>query len=114
MQSHSTPPPMMGVTFQGQFIPRPPTMHDFANGTLAPTPPLPTFREALALAILSTIKAARKDGTTGMSLACLLQNTRTPSTGLSGAPCTPSGYREVFGLVVSSLPASARRFVISE
>lgn len=70
-----------------------------------------TFRTELSKNILTRIKSLKKDGTTGMGLANLLQVTPTPRVGYN-APAGPAGYRAMFRDVALSTP-TIRRFLIT-
>ena len=57
--------------------------------------------KTLEKSIKATITKARKEGTTGMSLACLKQN--TPTTGLM---CSVPMYHEAFRVAASNVAKS--------
>jgi hypothetical protein len=66
----------------------------------------PSFRSQLIANIRACIAAARKDGTTAMSVDCLKQNTATPSRMLPGAPVganAPWAYTQLFREVVDAM-----------
>ena len=57
--------------------------------------------------IRATIKAARKKGTCGMSLACLKQNTST-----AGLSCSVPMYHAAFEAAAANVAKSIRGFEI--
>jgi len=78
--------------------------------------PTTTFRTELTKNILARIKAFKKDGTTGVGLACLLQNTRTPSV-LDGAPLGTNAayyYKIMFREIALGTPAISRFLITTD
>jgi len=63
--------------------------------------------KTLEKSIKAAITKARKEGTCGMSLACLKQN--TPTTGLS---CSVPIYHDAFRVAASNVSKSVRGFTI--
>ena len=55
-----------------------------------------TFKHALTINIIETIKELRKTGTVSMGIENLLQVTPTPKAHLEGAPETPGQYQDLF------------------
>lgn len=57
------------------------------------------FEQAISTNINHTISRALSDGTCGMSMTCLMQNTKTPPDHLKGAPKgsnAPALYKKLF------------------
>ena len=76
--------------------------------------PTTTFRTELTKNIIARIKAFKKEGTTGVGLACLLQCTPTPSRVFFGAPAGPDSYRAMFRQVAITTPEIARFLITTD
>lgn len=74
------------------------------------------FEKHLRESMITFIASARKQGTVGMTEACLKQCLPSPPTSLPGAPRGTNKiwlYGEMFTEAISSLPPQYREFIYS-